>query len=396
MSPTSPDYPATTMSIPYGRQTIEEDDVSAVVEVLRGAWLTQGPDVGAFEEAFAAACEVPHAVAFSSGTAALHAAAHVAGVGAGDELLTSATTFAASANCGAYVGARPTFADIDPATWNVSAQTVAAALTPATRAVVAVHFTGLPAPVAEIRAAVGDTVTLIEDAAHALGARTPEGPVGACHHSDMAVFSLHPVKAITCGEGGMVTTRDGELAAQLQRFRTHGMVGAAHVEPDAGGRWWQQGGWYHEQRELGFNYRLTDIQSALGRSQLAKLERFVVRRNALAARYRELFGDVAQLELPPAAPPGYRHAHHLFVVRHRDGAAARRRLYDGLRARGILAQVHYLPVYLHPWYRAAYGYDEGLCPAAERYYAGCLSLPCFPALTDGDQERVAAAVRELV
>ncbi len=384
------------MPIPYGRQTIEEDDVSAVVEVLRGAWLTQGPDVGAFEEAFAVACEAPHAVAFSSGTAALHAAAHVAGLGAGDELLTSAITFAASANCGAYVGARPTFADIDPATWNASAQTVAAALTPATRAVVAVHFTGLPAPVAEIRAAVGDTVTLIEDAAHALGARTPEGPVGACRHSDMAVFSLHPVKAITCGEGGMVTTRDGETAARLRRFRTHGMAGAAHVEQDAEGRWWQQGGWYYEQRELGFNYRLTDIQSALGRSQLAKLERFVARRNALAARYRELLGDVGQLEQPPAAPPGHRHAHHLFVVRHRDGALARRRLYDGLRARGILAQVHYLPVYLHPWYRSVYGYGEGLCPAAERYYAGCLSLPCFPALTEGEQERVAAAVRELV
>jgi perosamine synthetase len=384
------------MPIPYGRQTIEEDDVSAVVEVLRGPWLTQGPDVGAFEEAFAAACEAPHAVAFSSGTAALHAAAHVAGVGAGDELLTSAITFAASANCGAYVGARPTFADIDPATWNVSAPTVGAALAPATRAVVAVHFTGLPAPVAEIRARVGDTVMLIEDAAHALGARTPEGPVGACHHADMAVFSLHPVKAITCGEGGMVTTRDGETAERLRRFRTHGIVGGAHVEPDTGGRWWQQGGWYYEQRELGFNYRLTDIQSALGCSQLAKLERFVARRNALAARYRELLGDVAQLELPPAAPPGHRHAHHLFVVRHRDGAAARRRLYDGLRARGILAQVHYLPVYLHPWYRTVYGYDEGLCPAAERYYAGCLSLPCFPALADGDQELVAAAVRELV
>jgi perosamine synthetase len=420
------------MPIPYGRQTIEEDDVRAVVGAMRGEWLTQGPGVRAFEEAFAAACDAPHAVAFSSGTAALHAAAHVAGAGAGDELLTSAITFAASANCGAYVGAKPTFADIDPVTWNVSAQTVAAALTPATRCVVPVHFAGLPAPVAAIRAAVGDTVAIVEDAAHALGARTPDGPVGACRHTDMAVFSLHPVKAITTGEGGMVTTRRAELAERLRAFRTHGMVagppaqvasapgggpwtpaadapgggppvpaadapggGAPPETPEAESRWWQQGGWYYEQRELGFNYRLTDVQSALGRSQLRKLERFVARRNELAARYRELLAGVEQLELPPAAPAGHRHAHHLFVVRHRGGAEARRRLYDGLRERGVLAQVHYLPVYLHPWYRSTYGYAEGLCPAAERYYAGCLSLPCFPALTDGQQERVAAAVRAL-
>lgn len=383
------------MPIPYGRQTLDEDDVNAVVQVLRGDWLTQGPNVGAFEMAFAAACEAPHAVAFSSGTAALHAAAHVAGIGGGDELLTSAITFAASANCGAYAGAKPTFADIDRSTWNVSAQTVAAGLTPATRAVVAVHFTGLPAPVAAIRAAVGDTVRIVEDAAHALGARTPDGPVGACRHTDMAVFSLHPVKAITSGEGGVVTTRDGELATRLRAFRTHGIVGAAAPEAESA-HWWQQGRWYYEQRELGFNYRLTDIQSALGRSQLGKLERFVARRNELAARYRELLGGIEQLELPPAAAPGERHAHHLFVVRHRAGAAARLRLYDGLRERGIHAQVHYLPVYLHPWYRRTYGYCEGLCPEAERYYAGCLSLPCFPALSDREQEQVAVAVRDLV
>jgi len=377
--------------IPYGRQSIDEDDVAAVVAVLRGDWLTQGPDVGRFEQAFAAACGAPHAVAFSSGTAALHAAAHVAGVGAGDELLTSAITFAASANCGAYVGARPTFADIEPDTWNVSAATVAAALTPATRCVVPVHFAGLPAPVAEIRELVGNDVRIVEDAAHALGARTPEGPVGACGHADMAVFSFHPVKTITSGEGGMVSTRDAELAERLREFRSHGMVrDPARLREREGG------GWHYEQQELGFNYRLTDLQSALGRSQLAKLERFVARRNELAARYRELLADVHELELPPAALPGQRHAHHLFVVRHRAGARARRRLYEGLRERGILAQVHYAPVYLHPWYRETYGYAEGLCPAAEFYYAGCLSLPCFPALSDRELERVVASVRELV
>jgi perosamine synthetase len=378
------------MSIPYGRQSIEDDDVTAVVEVLRGDWLTQGPDVRLFEEAFAAACRAPHAVAFSSGTAALHAAVHTAGLGSGDELLTSAITFAASANCGAYAGARPVFADIDPATQNVSAQTIAAALTPATRCVVPVHFAGLPAPVAAIREVVGDDVAIVEDAAHAIGAFTPDGPVGNCRHSDMAVFSFHPVKTITSGEGGMVTTRDAATAERLREFRSHGMVkDPARLEC-------KEGGWHYEQHDLGFNYRLTDIQAALGRSQLAKLEHFVARRNELALRYRELLGDVERLELAPAAPPGHRHAHHLFVVRHRDGAGARRRLYDGLHARGILAQVHYRPVYLHPWYARTYGYAPGLCPEAEDYYTGCLSLPCFPALTAEQQEQVVAAVRELV
>lgn len=378
------------MPIPYGRQSIDEQDIAAVVAVLRSDWLTQGPAVEAFETAFAAACEAPHAVAFSSGTAALHAAAHAAGLGPGDELLTSAITFAASANCGAYVGARPTFADIDPDTWNVSAQTIARALTPATRCVVPVHFAGLPTPVAAIREAVGDEVAIVEDAAHAIGARTPEGPVGACRHSDMAVFSFHPVKTITSGEGGMVTTRDGELARRLRELRTHGMTkDPARLQRQG------EGGWHYEQHELGFNYRLTDLQSALGRSQLTKLERFVAARNRIAERYRELLGDLEQLQLAPAAPPGHRHAHHLFVVRHRAGAAARRRLYEGLRARGIYAQVHYEPVYRHPWYAQTYGYREGLCPAAETYYAGCLSLPCFPALSDEQLQSVAAAVREL-
>jgi perosamine synthetase len=378
------------MSIPYGRQSIDADDAAAVMAVLRGDWLTQGPEVGAFEEAFAAACQAPHAVAFSSGTAALHAAVHTAGLGTGDELLTSAITFAASGNCGAYVGATPTFADIDPATLNVSAQTIAAALTPATRCVVPVHFAGLPAPVAAIRAAVGDDVAIVEDAAHAIGALTPDGPVGCCRHSDMAVFSFHPVKTITSGEGGMVTTRDATTAARLREFRSHGMV----KDPTQLER--HEGGWHYEQHDLGFNYRLTDLQAALGRSQLAKLERFVARRNELALRYRELLGDIERLQMAPAAPAGYRHAHHLFVVRHRDGAAARRHLYEGLHARGILVQVHYRPVYLHPWYARTYGYAPGLCPAAEDYYAGALSLPCFPALTAEQQQQVTAAVRELL
>ena len=375
------------MPIPYGRQSLDDADIRAVDDVLRSDWLTTGPAVEAFEREFAAACDAPHAVAFSSGTAALHGAAFVAGAEPGDEVLTSAITFAASANCAAYAGATPTFADIDPETWNVSAETVSAALTAHTKAVIPVHLAGLPAPVAEIRAAAGDDVVIIEDAAHAAGARTPDEPVGACRHSDMAVFSFHPVKTMTTGEGGMVTTRSEELRDRLAAFRTHGMSAppAATDEP-----------WLRLQTELGFNYRLTDIQSALGSSQLQRLEAFVARRNEIADRYHAALADLDALELAPAAPPGSRHAYHLFVIRHRDGAAARRVLYDGLRDRGIHPQVHYVPVYQHPWYAKTYGYAPGLCPEAERYYAGCLSLPCFPALTDGEQDLVIDALRELV
>ena len=379
------------MPIPYGRQSIGADDITAVDEVLRGDWLTQGPEVEAFERAVADRVGAPHAVAFSSGTAALHGAAFAAGLGAGDELVTSAITFAASANCAAYLGATPRFADIDRATWNVSAETIEAALTPATRAVVPVHFTGLPAPVAEIRRVVGADAILIEDAAQALGASTPDEAVGSCAHSDMVVFSFHPVKTVTSAEGGVVTTREPELRDRMRSFRTHGMVRELHRlrDPD-------EGGWYHEQQALGFNYRLSDVHSALGRSQMSKVDAFVGARNEIAARYREWLGDLDALELPPEPADGFVHARHLFVVRLRDGADARRRLYDELRERDIFCQVHYLPVHLHPYYRDTYGYKPGDFPEAEAYYAGCISLPCFPDLGEDDQRRVAEAVRELV
>jgi perosamine synthetase len=379
------------MPIPYGRQTIEDDDVAAVVEALRGDFLTQGPRIEQFEQAVAEACDAPYAVAFSSGTAALHGAALAAQLGAGDELLTSALTFAASANCGAYVGATPVFADIDPTTWNMSAETAGAALTSRTRMVIPVHFTGLPAPIADIRAVVGQDVTIVEDAAHAIGARQPDEPVGACRHSDMAVFSFHPVKTVTSGEGGVVTTRSADLFERLRDARTHGITkDPRRLERTS------EGAWYMEQQSLGFNYRITDVQCALGVSQMAKLDRFVTRRNDIAQRYDELLADMDELVLPASPPPDARHGRHLYVIRHRGGSEARRSLYDGLREHSIFAQVHYLPVYLHPWYRDTYGYSPGLCPAAEEYYAGCLSLPCFPTLTDSEQDSVVAAVRDLV
>jgi UDP-4-amino-4,6-dideoxy-N-acetyl-beta-L-altrosamine transaminase len=369
-------------AIPYGRQSVDAKDVDRVTQVLTGDWLTQGPTVTAFEEAVADLCDVPHAVAFSSGTAALHAAAFAAGTGPGDTLLTSALTFAASANCGVYLGADPAFADIDPDTLNMSAATAASA--PA-RVVIPVDFAGLPAPIEAIRAAVGDEVALIADAAHSLGARHPDGrQVGCCDHEDLATFSFHPVKPVTSCEGGMVTTRSDERADLLRRFRSHGFAREGLRRAD-------QGAWYHEQVDLGFNYRLSDVHSALGLSQLDRLDEFIERRNEIAQRYREGLADVESVELPPAAPPGGLHGYHLFVIRHPE----RRRLYDALREEGILVQVHYLPVYWHPYYMDRFGFQEGLCPEAERYYETCLSLPCFPTLTEGDQQRVIDAVKRL-
>jgi UDP-4-amino-4,6-dideoxy-N-acetyl-beta-L-altrosamine transaminase len=360
-------------AIPYGCQTIGDDDIAAVVDVLRGSWLTSGPTVARFEDALCHVTEARHAVAFSNGTAALHAALWAAGTGAGDRVVTSPLSFVASANCARYVGATPAFVDIDAATLNLDVSSVGAC-----DALVAVHYAGLPVDLSAL--AVRPRV-IVEDAAHALGARTPDGPVGNCARSDLCTFSFHPVKAITTGEGGAVTTNSDELAARLRQFRSHGTV----AKPDAPG----EGGWYYEVETLGFNYRITDVQCALGVTQLAKLSRFVTRRNELAARYRELLTDVPGVELPPAEVGfGRRHAYHLFPVR----VPERRRVYDELHANGIKVQVHYVPIYRHPLY-ADCGVTAAEFPETERAYAGLLSLPMYPSLTDADQDRVVDTLR---
>jgi perosamine synthetase len=376
--------------IPYSKQSLDAEDRAAVAAVLEGDWLTQGPAVSDFEEAVAARCGVPHAVAFSSGTAALHGAAFAAGVGEGDEIVTSAITFAASANCGAYLGARPRFADIEAQTWNLSPATLEPAMTPRTKAVIPVHFAGLPVPIEPIRELVGPDVAIIEDAAHALGGNSAEGEAGSCAHSEMTIFSLHPTKAITSCEGGVVTTRDPVLAERLACFRQHGMV----RDPERLLYAESEGPWYHEQQLLGFNYRLSDVHAALGRSQLGKLNDHVARRNAVAARYSEALTGIEGLRLPPEPPVGALHAYHLFVIHLQEGAASRLELYRRLFDNGIRTQVHYIPVYRHPYYRRAFGYEPGLCPEAERYYSGCLSIPCYPDLSVADQERVIEVVRE--
>ena len=351
--------------IPYGRQSVDDDDIAAVVEVLRGDWLTQGPAVERFEAALREVTGARHAVALANGTAALHAACWAAGLGPGDVVAVPALTFAASANAARYVGADVRLLDIDPDTLNLDPVAVPGDVD----ALVAVHYAGLP--VALERLGHRPRV-VIEDAAHAIGATTPSGPVGACAHSDLCCFSFHPVKTVTTGEGGAVTTNDDELAERVRRFRHHGIV----PTPEAGG-------WSYDIPELGHNLRITDLQCALGTSQLAKLERFVVRRNELAERYRALLAG-SPVVLPPAAPPGTRHGHHLFPVRVPD----RRATYDALRGAGIGVQVHYVPVHHLSAYAGA-APPEGL-PATDDAYAGLLSLPLFPDLTEADQDRVVA------
>lgn len=356
---------------PYGRQTIDEEDIEAVVEVLRGDWLTQGPHIESFEEAVSDIAQANFAVAFSSGTAGLHAAAAVAGLGAGHTVVTSPLSFAASAACARYVGAMVMFGDIDAATLNLDPASV-----PDADALVAVHYAGLPMDLSSLKKRPR---IVIEDAAHAFGALTPDGPVGNCAHSDMCMFSFHPVKTITSGEGGIVTTNDPAIADALRRFRTHGII----RKPESGE-------WYYEIEELGFNYRITDLQAALGVSQSSKTEHFITRRQALADRYRALLADLPLL-LPPAAPAGWRHANHLFVIRIPDRA----RVYKALRAAGIGVQVHYVPIYRHPLYNdGRFGPDD--FPETERAYEQLLSLPLYPGLTEQEQDHVVATLKDVL
>jgi perosamine synthetase len=380
--------PVRTTLLPYGRHAVDDADVAAVVEALRSGWVTTGPRVAAFEQRLAARVGARHAVAVSSGTAALHAAVFAAGLGPGDEAILPPLTFAATANAVCYLGATPVFADVRPDTLNLDPARVEAALTPRTRAIVTVDFAGQPSDLEPLRAlAAGRGLTLIEDAAHALGAEYRGRPVGT--HADLVTFSFHPVKHITTGEGGMVVTEDAGLAARLRRFRNHG------IDADAGERA-ARGDWFYEMLDLGFNYRLPDVQCALGLSQLDKLERFLARRRALAARYLAALADVPGLRAPAVAP-GVAHAWHLFpVLLDLDRLTAdRRAVYRALRAEGIGVNVHYIPVYWHPYYQRR-GYPRGLCPVAESAYERLLTLPLFPAMEDHDLDDVVTALRRVL
>jgi len=370
----------------YGRQLIDRADRAAVDKALRSPWLTQGPAVSAFEEALARVCRVKYAVACSNGTAALHLACMAAGLKAGDEAIVPAITFAATANAALYCGAEPVIVDVKPDTVTLDPEAFARAITPRTKAVLPVHFAGLPADMDEIaEIAKSRGLAVIEDAAHALGAAYKGHPIGACSRSDMTIMSFHPVKHIATGEGGAVLTNRAELRDRLRLLRSHGITREPELLENK-----NEGGWYYEMQALGFNYRITDLQCALGLSQLKKLPRFLKRRREIARAYEEAFASEPRIKLQ-SVPKDREHARHLFTIQ--VPAARRRALYDFLHRRGVLANVHYIPVHRLPFYRRR-GWAAKTFPHSEAYYDGTLSLPMHAALTDADVRRVVGAVHE--
>jgi UDP-4-amino-4,6-dideoxy-N-acetyl-beta-L-altrosamine transaminase len=373
--------------IPYGRQRLDDDDVDAVVQALRSDFLTIGPRVAAFERDLERVTGAAHAVVLSSGTAALHAAYAAIGLGPGDEIITSPLTFAATANAALYLGARPVFVDVNPSTGNIDPGAVEAAITPATKAIVAVDFAGLPADYDALREiAQRHGLSLLSDAAHSLGATYRGRSVGTL--ADATTLSFHPVKVITTGEGGAVLTADPDLAERVRGFRSHGIV----RDPARLRR--VDGAWHHEMQSLGYNYRLTDLQAALGSSQLRKLDRFIERRRAIATRYQDAFAPFDSV-MRPSVPAWAEPAWHLYVLRVAGDPARRRPFFEHLRAAGLGVQLHYIPVHLHPYYEDL-GYRRGMCPIAEDFSARSVSIPIFPGLTDDDVEYVVVVVSRAI
>lgn len=382
--------PVRETKIFYGRQCIEQDDVDAVVETLKGDLITCGPKVEALEEKLCEVTGAKYAVVVANGTAALHLAALAAGFGEGDEVIVSAITFAASSNCVLYCGAKPVFADIRPDTYNVDPEAVRRLITPRTKGIVAVDFTGQAVEHDELRALCEEHgLTLIEDAAHAIGTKYKGRPVGSI--ADLTCFSFHPVKTVTGGEGGAVTTNDEGLYRRLMRVRTHGITRNREemVHPT-------DALWYNEQVELGYNYRMTDFQAALLLSQLNKLPKFSARRKEIVRRYDEAFSQMPELFVQREIPESDT-TRHLYVLRLNPERLTcdRRQFFDALYAENTCPQVHYLPVYWHSYYEKL-GYGKGLCPNAERYYEEVMSIPLYYAMTDEDVEDVVRAVKKVV
>ncbi len=380
--------------IPYGKQSISEEDIASVVEVLRSDWITQGPAIESFEQGMADYCAAQYAVATSNATAALHIACLALGLAEGDLLWTSPNTFVASANCARYCGADVDFVDIDPETYNMSVSALAEKLEQASslgrlpKIVIPVHFAGQSCEmkqIAELAKQYG--FSIIEDASHAVGADYLGAKVGSCQYSDMAVFSFHPVKILTTGEGGMVLTNSPKLQEALIRLRSHGITrdsGSMTTESD--------GGWYYQQIELGFNYRITDIQAALGLSQLSRLDDFIARRRIITARYDEILSGLPIIK--PIQHSDGLSSFHLYPVRicQHSGNKSRREVFDSLRSSGIGVNVHYIPVHLQPYYQNL-GFRKGDFPVAEQYYSEAISLPVFYSLSDEDQDEVVEALK---
>jgi perosamine synthetase len=375
--------------LPYAHQSIDEHDIQAVVDVLRSDWLTTGPKADEFEEAFAAQVGAKFAIAFSSGTAALHGAVFAAGLKPGDEAITSPMTFAATANCILYQGARPVFADVCPDTLNLDPEKATARVTSRTRAILPVDYAGHPADLDQILAlAERHGLIVVEDACHALGAEYRGRRTGSIAH--MSVFSLHPVKHITTAEGGMVTTERPDFAETLRRFRNHGISSDGHQRQ-------KQGEWHYDMAFLGFNYRLTDLACALGLSQLRRLDANLARRREIAARYSDAFRKVRGVQRMTVRPD-VNPAWHLYPIRldPAELVAGRDRFFRALRAENIGVNVHYIPVHLHSYYRGQFGYRSGEYPIAEQAYEQLISLPMFPSMSNEDVEDVIAAVEKVV
>lgn len=381
--------------IPYGRQDITQADIDAVVGVLRSEFLTQGPIVSRFEQRVASYCGALHAVAVNSATSALHVACLALGLKPGDCLWTSPITFVASANCGLYCGAEVDFVDIDPRTWNLCPQALERKLITAEREgrlpkiVVPVHLCGEPCDMAAIWALAKQyDFKIIEDASHAIGGRYRGESIGNGRYSDITVFSFHPVKIITTAEGGMALTNDANMAHRMMLLRSHGITRSPEEmthEPD--------GPWYYQQIDLGFNYRMTELQAALGVSQMERLDEFVSRRQFLARRYDAMLADFP-VTLPWQRPESYS-ASHLYVIRLQEEmiAPSHRQVFETLRARGIGVNLHYIPVHTQPYYQRR-GFKAGDFPEAERYYAEAISLPIYPGMSDAQQNQIVAAMKE--
>jgi perosamine synthetase len=381
--------PVRTELLPYGRQQIDDEEVESVIQVLRSDYLTTGPMIIEFEQAFASYVEAEFAVAVSSGTAALHAAVHSLGIQSSDEVIVPTMTFASTANCVVFEGATPVFADVDPASLLIDPRDAANKITENTRAIISVDYAGQPCDYSALsELAAANDLTLIADACHSLGAEYGQQKVGSL--AALNAFSLHPVKHITTGEGGLITTNKSDLADRMRRFRNHG------IDRDHWARN-EDGVWFYEMIDLGFNYRLTDFQSALGISQLGKLNQGLRNRHKIAREYDQAFRDLPAVT-PLGREPGRSHAYHLYVIQldSKQLTCDRSEVFAALRAEGIGVNVHYIPVHLHPYYRDNFTTHPGLCPAAEDAYQRIISLPIFPSMSDEDVKDVIEAVHKVI
>ena len=368
--------------IPYGRHHIDSDDIREVTKVLGSDWITQGPKVEEFEEKLARYCGAKYSVAVSSGTVALHIACLVAGIEAGDEVIASPITFVASANCVLYCRGRLVFADIQDDTANIKPEEIRKKIAKKTKAIIPVHYAGHPCDLKEIQEiAKRHNLTVLEDAAHALGAEYKDSKIGSCKYSDMTIFSFHPVKSITTGEGGAVLTNRKDLYERLLIFRNHGITKDKKKFLNPKSLILNTGSWYYEMQTLGFNYRITDFQCALGLSQLRKLDKFIQRRRKISRIYNRAFKNNDFFDLP-IEKKGIKSSRHLYPIRLKDEYKDKKKLiFSRLREKGLWVQIHYIPVYWQPYYQQL-GYRKGICPEAENFYQREISIPLYPSMSD--------------